>query len=446
MTKVVRKHIVIPYAPRPLQAEFHRNAKRWNVAICHRRYGKTVLAVCELIRRLLECPHKNPQGAYIANTYSQAKRVAWEYLKEYCGVLPGYRANEAELRIEFDCAGGRAKIYCLGAENYNNLRGLYLDFTVLDEYAQMPSPLLPEVIRPALADRKGGYLIIGTPKGHNILFEAYEQARKEMEAGSGDHYAVLHRASETGILDEDELKALRSSMSEAEYAQELECSFDAAIRGAYYAEILSKMRDQGRFKVVPHDPALRVSTGWDLGMSDSTAIVFVQQAPGGEVRVIDYYEASGEPLSHYVQVLQAKEYVYDRHYLPHDVMVTDMSSGKSRYEMLSRMGLRPTVAAKLPVKDGIEAVRVLLPRCWFDDGDGVSRLVEALTHYRAQWDEKGSRFRTSPVHDQYSHGADAMRTLAVGLRESRDDLSAVASSNRMAGGGRAVVTDYNEFA
>jgi phage terminase large subunit len=442
------RRVSIPYAPRPQQALFHELAARFNVGVCHRRMGKTVMAVNEIIKRLIQCPHKNPQAFYIAPTYAQAKRVAFDYFKEYAGVLPDFKVNEAELRIEFTVSSGRARIYLAGGDAVDSLRGIYADFAVLDEYANMNRRLLPEVIRPALADRSGGYLIIGTPAGHDAFHEVYESHARKMKAGDAGYFTMLMPASETGVLPDEELQALRESMSPEEYAQELECNFDAAIRGAYYAKALELIRLKGRVKDIGHDPALPVHTGWDLGMSDSTAVWFLQQAPGREIRVIDYYEASGEPLSHYVSMLQRREYVYGKHYFPHDVMVQDLSSGHSRYEILQRLGIRPSVVAKLPVKDGIEAVRVLLPRCWFDDSPDVRNGLDKLGRYRAQWDPRGNRWRTQPVHDETSHSADAFRTIAVGMRDgSPDDLATIARKNRLLGegGGAAVITDYNEF-
>jgi hypothetical protein len=242
------------------------------------------------------------------------------------------------------------------------------------------------------------------------LWSLYERAKSQP-----GWRTALFRASQTGVLPEVELEAARTAMSPAEYAQEFECSFDAAIPGAYYGELIAAAEAAGQIGAVPHDPLLTVDTAWDLGVGDATAIWFCQRV-GREVRLIDYHESSGMGLAHYAELLRGKGYRYGEHILPHDARAREMGSGKSRVETLTALGFRPRVLAPAEVADGREAVRQLIPRCWFDAGK-CARGLEALRHYRAEWDERAQALKAKPRHDWASHGADALRYLAMGLRE-----------------------------
>lgn len=399
------------YEPRQHQSTVHAALVRFNVLVAHRRFGKTVLCVNELIDRCLRCKLKNPRYAYVAPLRNQAKDVAWEYLKSYTRPIPGYEANEAELRV--DLPGGR-RIRLYGADNPDQLRGLYLDGIVFDEFAQMQPRIWSEVVRPALTDREGWAIFIGTPMGRNAFHVLYEQAK----ADSGWR-AMIFRASETGIISQGELDAAKKAMSDDQYEQEFECSFTAAIVGAYYGKLMVTVEAEKRIASVPWEPKAPVVTAWDLGIGDSTAIWFAQQV-GNEVRLIDYYENSGVALSHYAGEImdrKAKGWAFADHLLPHDAEVRELGTGKTRVETLASLGIHGRVLPAMPVDDGINAVRMLLPRCWFD-ADKCARGLEALRQYRREWDDKQKVFQKRPLHDWTSHPADAMRYLATGLRPS----------------------------
>ena len=220
--------IVIPYQPRNLQAELHRSLDnhRWGVIVCHRRMGKTVMAINHLLRAAIMCQHPNPRYAYLAPTYRQAKAVAWDYLKQFAGNIPEVKFHETELRC--DLPNG-SRINLLGAENPDSLRGIYLDGCFMDEVADMPESVFPEVIRPALSDRKGWCFFVGTPKGQNAFYTLYETA-----VISNEWYTAVHRASETDILDGGELASARETMTADQYAQEYECSWVANVPGAIF--------------------------------------------------------------------------------------------------------------------------------------------------------------------------------------------------------------------
>jgi hypothetical protein len=397
------ERVVIPYAPRPLQRELHDNRARFSVIVCHRRWGKTVWAINELLKAAITCTREAPRFAYVAPLYRQAKAVAWDYVKRFSDPIPGRVYNEAELRV--DLPGG-ARITLFGADNPDSLRGLYLDGVVLDEYAQMSPKAWTEVLRPALADRQGWAAWIGTPQGHGHFFDLYERAAS-LEGWSRH----LYKASETGIVADLELKAAKREMAPAEYAQEFECSWAAAVPGAYYGELIQQAEEQGRVTKVPYDPSAKVETWWDLGVGDSTVVWFAQRV-GHAIHLIDYYEMTGVGLNHYVQHLDSKGYAYSRHIAPHDVQVRELGTGQSRLDIARGLGLEFEVAPKLPVDDGIAAVRQILPRCYFDR-EKTQYGIDCLRQYRAEYDDRLRTVRPKPLHDWTSHAADAFRYGAV---------------------------------
>ena len=400
--------ITIPYAPRPQFLPFHDRTKRWACLVAHRRAGKTVACINELIKAAMICEKDDGRYAYLAPYHAQAKDIAWDYLVRYSSPIPGLSINISELRIDYP-NGARVRLY--GAENAERMRGLYLDGVVIDEPADIDPRVWPEIIRPALSDRQGWATWIGTPKGKNAFWDIWDKSQKEPE----DWYSVMLKASETGLVAETELAEARKVMTEDQYAQEFECSFEAAIQGAYYGKEMRQATDDKRITRVPYEAGSVVHTAWDLGIDDSTAIWFAQQV-GKEVRLIDYYENQGQDLAHYVSHLRSKPYAYaPEHILPHDANVRELGTGKSRVEMLQSLGLRSRVLPAQEVADGINAARMLLPRCYFD-ADKCARGIEALRQYRTDYDEKLKVFKNRPLHDWSSHAADAFRYLALGLK------------------------------
>ncbi|NJM13330.1 MAG: hypothetical protein HC889_16960, partial [Synechococcaceae cyanobacterium SM1_2_3] len=251
---------------------------------------------------------------------------------------------------------------------------------------------------------------MGTPKGKNEFWEIHDHART-----SPDWFSMVLKASETGILPQAELDEARRAMGDDRYQQEFECSFEAAILGAYYGKEMRAATEEGRITAVPYEPSLPVYTAWDLGIGDTTAIWFAQ-FHGAQKRLIDYYEASGAGLDHYVSVLKEKPYVYGPHVLPHDVRVRELGTGKTRIETLTALGLKDIVIAdSMPLDDGIQAARSFLATAWFDESK-TARGVEALRQYQREYDEKAKAFRVRPMHSWASHGADAFRYLVIGYR------------------------------
>ena len=370
----------------------------------------------------LRCEKKNGRYAYIAPHFNQAKDVAWQYLKQYTAPIPGVTHNESELRVDLP-NGARIRLY--GADNYDRLRGIYLDGVVLDEYADMDPRVWPEVIRPALSDRKGWATFIGTPKGRNGFYDIYAGNPETGWPGalhSKDWFPLMLKASETGLLDADELDDARAAMTPEQFAQEYECSFDAAIMGSYYGKDIADLDTNKRITQVPWERGVNVDTSWDLGIDDATAIWFFQTI-GREIRVIDHYEVNNQGLDTIAKTLKEKPYVYGDHYLPHDIAIRELISGKSRLEALEGMGIKPVhVGVKADPVERINATRMMLPRCLFDVNKCKMGL-ESLKHFRREWDDKRKTFRTQPLHDWASHSADAFGEFAVNFRQRLDSTS-----------------------
>ena len=411
MASTIRTRVEIPYEPRAAFMPLHSRKQRWGVIVAHRRAGKTVACINELNIAAITCTKEDGRFAYIAPYYNQAKDVAWTYLKRYASPIPGVVINESELRIDYP-NGARARLY--GADNADRLRGGYLDGVILDEYADMHPGAWGEVIRPMLTDRKGWALFIGTPKGRNDFFKRWDQA-----AANPDWFTMALKASTSGLLDADELAAAAQEMTAEQYAQEFECSFDAAIIGAYYGREMTDADAQGRIGSVAYDPAMPVHLAFDLGIDDPTAIWAWQQAPDG-LRVIRFYENSGHALAHYVNEILSWGYQIGTVWLPHDAKAKSLNDGKTRVETIQALAPKWNlrIVPSHTVMDGINALRVTLPKMWFD-ADACKVGIEALRQYRSEYDEKAKVFRSQPKHDWTSHAADAARYLAVAWKELR---------------------------
>lgn len=405
-----------PYKARQAFVDFHKRDQRWAVLVCHRRAGKTVATICDTIRRAITENKPDARYAYIAPYYAQAKNIAWDYLLRFAEPAI-VKANQSELWVEL--VNG-AKIRLFGADNPDALRGLYLDGAVLDEYADMKPRLWGEIIRPLLTDRKGWATFIGTPKGHNTFYDIYQYATIHKD----EWYSKVLRASQSNLIDQDELDDALKSMSIDQYQQEFECSFEAAILGAIYGTELRLITDAGRITKVECDPMFPVHTAWDLGFNDATAIWWFQVVHG-EIRVLDYHEAHGQPIVYYANQIKERPYEYGTHWLPHDARAKTLASGgKSIIEQLidklpQKSGNLFKIVPNLSLQDGIQATRMALARTWFD-AMKCQEGIECLRQYQREYDEDKKVFRDKPRHDWTSHGADAFRMLAVVWRDESE--------------------------
>lgn len=397
------------------------------VAVWHRRAGKDLMAINWIATAAMQ-----RVGLYwhLLPTYNQGRKIVWDgYTRDGRPFLDAFpkeliqSKNNTEMRItlkspnpEYD----RGSVYqVVGTDDVNKLVGTNPIGCVFSEYS-LHDPRAWDYIRPILAENGGWAVFIYTARGRNHGWKLLEMAKKnpkwfaEVLVAGNDG---TKRPDGTPVIGDEIIEEERAAGMEEELIQsEFYCSFDAPVIGSYYGKQMELMRKQKRIRNLPVDTMLDVHTAWDLGVGDTTAIVFFQ-VHGLEVRIVDFYEQSGEGLSHYVNVLNERGYRYGKHFAPWDIEVRELGTGKSRKETAREMGIRFTTVKKLPVVDGIEAVRNLLSRVYIDETQ-CDLLIEALRQYRKEWDDKNRCYKPNPLHDWTSHPCDAMRTLAVGLRKN----------------------------
>jgi phage terminase large subunit len=414
---VATQTIVIPYTPRVQFEAYHERVERFAKIVAHRRFGKTVGCINDKIRRALtiDCSNRAgrpPRLGYIAPTYSQAKDVAWSYLKYYSSPIPGLKMSESELWVEYP-NGARIRLY--GADNYDRMRGLYFDEVTIDEPAQQDPRAWPEVIRPTLTDFNGRATFIGTPAGKDWF---YKIDLNENGSKADGFFRLTLKASDTGIIPEAELASLRSGLSEDAYNQEFECSFDAAIKGAYYASMLEKAQNEGRIGRVAADPLLPIRAFHDIGGAGAQAdayTIWIVQWVGQEIRVLDCYASVGQVLAHHVNWMRSKGYGNAIIYLPHDGVNANNVTGKTYAQHWEDAGfnVEPPVAnqGKGAASMRVEAARRLGAKMWWNETTTTAGR-EALVHYHEKWDEKRN-VGLGPDHDWSSHYADSFGLMAV---------------------------------
>lgn len=437
--------VALPYKPRNWAKPFHASLKRWSALVLHRRAGKTtalmqhhqraamdddwekrrLLALMpDLTDRHLQDLLKGRHYGHVMPSYKQAKLVAWDMLKDACRGVDGAKTNEVDLSVTYK-NGNWVRLF--GADNPDSLRGPAFSGLSFDEYSQHPPNIFGEVLSKALADHLGYGVFAGTIKGKNQLWKAFDGGKADPEwfaiwqdinqslATETDASTLMLRQA----MRDDQALIAKGLMTQEEYDQEWFLSTEAAIKGAYYAKQLAAARRDGRITRVPYEPMLPVDTDWDLGVSDSTTIWFTQSIKTGEIRAIDYYENSGEGMPHYIQVLKERGYTYGKHWGPHDIQVREFGTGKSRVETARSLGFTFDVTPNIGLKDGIDAARLVFPRCYFDEKKCEVGLA-ALTQYRKGWNEGLQEFKDTPVHDWSSHGADSFRGMAVRHKLPRD--------------------------
>lgn len=406
---MAKREVTLPYSPRKPFLPFHNRSQRWACLVAHRRAGKTVAAINDIIRAAITSQSQYPLYGYIAPYRSQAKSVVWDYLKHFAAPILK-SSNESELMVEL--LNG-AKIRLFGADNADAMRGLGFDGVYMDEYGDFKPSVWGNVVRATLSDKQGWAVFGGTPKGKNQFWQIYNQASNNQD----EWFCLKLTATDSGLLPQSELNAARAQISEDQYLQEYCCSFEAAILGAYFGTDLRLAEDEGRITDVAYDPALPVHTAWDLGFRDDTAIWWYQVIRN-EIHLIDFFAISGANIEEIAKIIKEKPYKYGKHQLPHDARAKTLAAqGKSVIEQLAEhLGINSLmIVPDLGVQDGIQAVRQCLPMCWFDKtkcADGI----EALRQYQREYDEDKKAFRSSPRHDWTSHPADAFRMMAVAWR------------------------------
>jgi len=407
--------LVIPYRPRRHFLRLHASQKRWIFACCHRRAGKTVAIANHLIRAAYLNPRQwpPPRYGYVGPSFEQAKDLVWSYLKQYTASIDGVRFLEGELAIVMPHNGAIIKLYG-GMSAYERMRGMYFDGIALDEYPLLQKTVFSTVVRPALADYRGWAIVSGTSNGD----DHFNTLRLRAEADPDRWDVFLIPLSETGeeALSYAEAKELTQDMSPDEYAREMECSFDAPVEGAYYAEALNALALQGRVCSVPVDLSSPVITSWDLGVHDYTSI-WLWQNTGREVHFVDYMMGVGKDFNHWTSVLRKKAtegaFHYQCHLLPHDIEAREISSAKSRRATLGELIPKDEPIITVPrirsKEDGINASRAMLGAAYFDEVKCKTGLAMLRGYHKSKMGQ--------PVHGPgpHSHGADAFQTAAVGF-------------------------------
>jgi phage terminase large subunit len=402
---------------RPLWDYLERGGKRAAV-VWHRRSGKD--SIC--LNRTAIAAHERP-GVYwhMLPQAKQARKVVWDGI-DRAGrriidqAFPKdlrHSINNTEMKIELK-SGSIWQV--VGSDNYNSLIGSNPVGVVFSEYS-VAKPSAWDYIRPILAENEGWALFIYTPRGPNHGHHLYSIAR--------DHpgwFSELLTVEDTGVLTPQDIEEeRRSGMPEEMIEQEYFCSFSGVQLGSYYGKLIAAAEKEGRVTAVSYESASPVHTAWDLGYSDDTVIWFYQVV-AGEVRLIDYYSSYGQDIAHYAKVVHGKPYRYGNHWVPHDaVPKTLAANGRSIIQQLWAEGIKARVAPNLDVQDGIQAVRQMLPRCWFDK-ERCKDGIEALRLYQREWDEDRKCFKEKPLHDYTSHTADAARYLALVWREEHQPV------------------------
>ncbi len=412
---MVRK-ITLDYCPRKWAQAFHSTKKRWRILVTHRRCGKTTAILNHLQRDAVQI--KGSQYAYLAPTYRQAKRIAWEILKSISRPLPNVTVNESELTVTYH---NGSKIFLAGSENIDSLRGISLWGGAQDEAAQQPTNLFSEVISKCLADHLGYWIFAGTPKGKNHFYKT-----KITAAENPDDYELIVKTIDDSIqneigstienlkqaLEDDKRLVEQGMMTQEEFNQEWYCSFEAPIKGAYYAVEIERLRKENRLTQMPHDPALPVFTVCDLGVGSSFAQGFYQKV-GSQIRMIDFWIGTNKDgMPEMALNLQRKPYVYGKHFAPHDIMSTDIGTGKSRIESARALGIEFEVVPRMKVDDGINAGKVVFNRLWVDT-EKCESWLDAVSMYKQEFDEDANIYKPKPVHDWTSHYADVHRYMAL---------------------------------
>lgn len=391
---------------------FHERNMRWSLIVAHRRCGKTVAVINDMLEKAVYNPRKSPRYAYIAPFLKQAKDIAWTYLKEY-GEQYGARANESGLYVELTKMPNSPRITIYGADNPDSFRGIYLDGAALDEFGNMKGSTFQEILLPALIDRRGWAVFMGTPNGPNHFRDMWYE-RQEDETWFKSFLPV----SKTKIIPDEELAMMKKMMDPEQYAQEMECSFEASVRGAIYARQIEQMTSEGRIS-----SKWKAMRGWpvdvvaDLGWRDLTVLGFYQERPDGVV--VDKATGSNlKPIDAYIQ--EIKDYFRQtghkmgKIWLPHDARAKTLQTGKSTVDFfLKAFGSRHIdLVPELSLQDGITATRASFPTLYYNY-EGTKTLVLAMKSYHRKYDEEKKFYTEEPVHDWSSNWADMQRYMAI---------------------------------
>lgn len=417
------------FQPRPYQIPIidaiENKGYRNVIAILPRRAGKDIVALNIAIRMALR---RTCTIYYIFPTYAQAKKAIFDGITidgspmlDYIPreVIQSSNSNEMKVRLI-----NGSIIQWVGSDNADSLVGTNPFLCIFSEFA-IQDPTASKLLRPVLAANGGIQLYISTPRGKNSFYDLYQMAQQ-----SPDWFTYKLTLDDTKHIPLEEIEKDRKEgiMSEELIQQEYYTSFVQGVEGSYYKSALDRMRTNYQIGIVPWNSGQPVHTAWDLGMRDSTAIIFFQLL-GATINIIDYFEHSKEGLEYYAKIIQLKPYIYGKHIAPHDIAIKEWAAGMSRIEKARHLGINFIVAPRLSIEDGIEAVRSVLSRTYIHEVN-AAKLVRALENYKQEYDHKLKIYAPRPSHDWSSHAADCMRYLAISLPKIQDSGNAQALEER----------------
>ena len=406
------------FVPRPYQLPLfdaieNKGYKRV-LALLPRRAGKDIVAFNIVVRAALS---KIQTIFYVFPTYNSGRKILWDAITndgkrilDYCPIEIADR-NEQLMRLRFK---NGSVIQVIGSNDYDTaIVGTNPQFMVFSEYS-LQDPRAYSFARPILTANEGKALFLSTPRGRNHLYDLYQVAINSPE----DWFVYRLTVADTGHVSLADIRkeVELGEMSEGMVQQEWFCSFDEGQDGYFYMKEIDKMRLDWRIGMVPHEQRFKTHTSWDLGINDPTCIIF-WQVIGTTVHIIDYYSASNRSIDHFVSVILSKSYIYGRHFPPFDIMVREQGSGLTRREMYKQLGVNFSEVYKLDLLDGIECAKMSFGKIWIDEVK-CKDLIRDISNYRQEWDAEKKRYKPIPLHDDYSHAADAFRYMCVALKKA----------------------------
>ena len=408
-------HIEIPFKPReyqwPLIKAIDSGEYKKAFVLWHRRAGKDITLFNLIIKKAFQ---KVGMYFYFLPQYTQGKKIIWDGINDdgfrFINYIPKpliKSQNGQEMKIELT---NGSIIQIIGTDKYDAIRGTNPIGCVFSEYAWQ-NPMAWEVVKPILKVNKGWACFNTTPNGKNHAYDMFKMAENDP-----DWFSEVLTIDDTDILCEEDMEIERREGTPEELIkQEYYCSFDVGTLGNYYAVLINETRDADRICALPVMKDRPVDLFLDLGKNDSTSILFTQVV-GKEIRIVDFYEANGKDIAHYCQYLRRMKYDYGDMWLPHDAFNQRLESSKTIAEQFREAGFKIMRVQKAHIQHGIQEVRKIFPRIWFDK-ERCSQLVRSLENYHKEWDEKAKVFRNTPKHDWSSHASDAVRYMAIGMRE-----------------------------
>jgi phage terminase large subunit len=393
------------------------------LAVWHRRAGKDEICLHHAATSMIKRPgnywHCLPE-------YSMARRAIWTSVNSHTGkrrideAFPHAMRESTNDQEMFIRAVNGSTFQLIGSDRYDQAVGAGVAGLTFSEWA-LANPSAWGYFRPMVEENQGWAVFITTPRGRNHAHSLFKHA-----SHSADWFCELLTARDTGTLSSDQLEeALNEYMAlygedvgRAQFQQEYMCDWNAAILGAFYSLECAKVRNEDRVLQIEALPNMPVHRAWDLGVGDDTSIWWFQPI-GSQLAILDHYAASGVGLEHYRDVIEQRErqhgWINGIDYVPHDAMIKEWGSGRTRIETMQEMNLHPALVPKHSIDDGINAVRRTLTLCIFHPRTEEGGL-SALEQYRREWDDQKKAFRASAVHDWTSHPADSFRYLAMSWR------------------------------